>query len=210
VMTENVFAPDHPLPLSDHDGEHKERGLLLLLNAIILAITAILMGIAIALSLGNPITVVAGAKASLTDNSAPQPQPPQPMPTIQSTVGAHALPPAGGDARDETDTASDTADQSQRDISEAPSDALFKEFQAWANKQDVPTQAERVRPTQNARVQDLQQGPVPIVQEHRKGRPVQNARAEIRRLHHPQARVRRDQNARAEVRPVPDVRAQDQ
>jgi len=88
-------APDHPLPLSDHDGEHNERGLLLLLNATILAITTILMGIAIALSLGNPIKVFGDVKASLTDNSALQRQPVQPTPTIQSTVGAHALPPGG-------------------------------------------------------------------------------------------------------------------
>jgi hypothetical protein len=210
VSTEDGFTLNHPLPLvlSDHDGEYKERGLLLLLNATILTITAILMGIAITLSMGNPIKVFGDIKASLTDDSALQPHSLR-TPTIQSTV-AHALPPAAAGARDETAAASDIADQSQRDISKAPSDALLKQFQAWAAKQDVPTQIERAQPAQDARAQDLQQAPVPRVQEHQKGRSVRNARAEIRRLQHPHARVRRDQNARAEVRPVPDIRAQDQ
>jgi hypothetical protein len=216
VSTEDGFTLNHPLPLvlSDHEGEYdheveyRERGLLLLLNATILTITAILMGIAFTLSMGNPIKVFGDAKASLADDSALQPHSVPGTPTIRSTVGAHALPPTTAAPRDETATASDTADQNQRNISEPPSDALLKQFQAWAVKQDVPTQIERAQPMQNARAQDLQQAPVPPVQEHQKGRSVRNARAEIRRLHH--ARVRRDQNARTEVRPVPDVRAQDQ
>jgi hypothetical protein len=205
-----VFTPAQPLPLflSGREGTHQERGLLLLLNATILAITAILVGIAMALSLGNPIRVFEDAKASLTDSSTPQLQPVQPSPTIQATADARALPPAAGGAREETDAASATAGRSQRDIGESPSDALFREFQAWATKQDVPTQIERVRPAQDARAQDLQQAAVPPVQEHRKSRPVQNARAEIRRPRHPLARVR--QNAPAVVRPAPDVQAQDQ
>ena len=51
MSTEDGFNPDHPLPLflSDHAREPEERGLLLLLNAIILLMTVILIGIAIAL-----------------------------------------------------------------------------------------------------------------------------------------------------------------
>jgi hypothetical protein len=218
VSTEDGFTLNHPLPLvlSDHegeynhDGEYKERGLLLLLNATILTITAILMGTAITLSMGNPIKVFGDAKASLADDSALQPHSVPGTPTIRSTVGAHALPPATAAARDETASASDSADRNQKHISEAPSDALLKQFQAWAAKEDVPTQIERAQPMQNAQAQDLQRAPAPLVQEHQKSRSVRNARAEIRRLQHPHARVRRDQNARAEVRPVPDVRAQDQ
>jgi hypothetical protein len=196
VPTEDGFTPDHPLPLFrfDHASEREERGLLLLLNATILAITAILMGIAITLSLGNPVKVF-GNKASLTDNSALQPDPVQSKPTIQSTADAQALTPAARGARDEIATA--TTDQSQGDISEASSDALFRQFQAWAAKQAVPAQVERVQPTQDARAQDLQQTPVPPVQRRQRGQPVQNARAEIRRPQHPQARVRRDQNSPA-------------
>ena len=200
MSTEDGFDPDHPLPLflSDHAREPEERGLLLLLNAIILLITAILVGIAITLSLGNPVAVFGDIKASLTGNSALQPQPVQSTPTIQSTADAQALPSAARGGRDEVATAPDTADQSQGDPGEAPSDTLFRQFQAWAAKQDAPPQVERV------------QAPVPSIQKHQRVRPVQNARAEIRPLQHPQARVRRDQNPRAEVRPVQAVRAQDQ
>lgn len=214
MSMEDGFNPDDPLPLflSDRAGEPRERGLLLLLNAIILVITIILMGIAITLSLGNPITVFEDIKASLTDNSALQPQPVQSTPTIQSTADAQALPSTARGARDETATASNTADQSQGDLSEAPSDALFRQFQAWAAKQDARPQVEHVRPTQDARAQELQgaQAPVQSIQKHQRVRPVQNARAEIRPPQHPQARVRRDQNPRVEGRPVQDVRAQDQ
>jgi hypothetical protein len=206
VSTEDGFNPDHPLPLflSDHAREPEERGLLLLLNAIILLMTVILIGIAIALSLGNPVAVFGDIKASLTDKSALQPQPVQSTSTIQSTADAQTLPSAARGGRDEVATAPDTADQSQGDPGEAPSDALFRQFQAWAAKQDARPQVERVRPTQDA------QAPVPSIQTHQRVRPVQNARAEIRTLQHPQARVRRDQNPRVEVRPVQDVRAQDQ
>src|SRR5215475_2318350 len=113
VSTEDGFDPDHPLPLflSDHAREPEERGLLLLLNAIILLITAILVGIAITLSLGNPVAVFGDIKASLTGNSALQPQPVQSTPTIQSTAEAQALPSAARGGRDEIATATDTADQ---------------------------------------------------------------------------------------------------
>jgi hypothetical protein len=204
VPTEDGSIPDHPLPLfhSDRAGEHQERGLLLLLNAIIFAITAILIGIAAALSLGNPITVVEDIKTSLTDNSAHQPRSVQSTPTIQSAADVQALPTASRDAHDEIPAASDTADQRNGEISEAPSDAQFKQFLAWAAKNDVPTQVERVQPMQEARAQDLHDAQAPV-------RPILRHQG-IRPLQHPQARVRRDQNARVEVRPVRDARAQDQ
>jgi hypothetical protein len=94
VPMEGGFTPDHPLPL-----ERGERGLLLLLNAIILVITTILIGIAITLSSGNLVKVF-GDEASLTDNSAPKPLSVQSTPTIQSAADAQALPPAArGDPR---------------------------------------------------------------------------------------------------------------
>jgi len=191
VPVEDRFTPNHPLPL-----ERGERGLLLLLNATILAITTILIGIAITLSLGNPVKVF-GDKASLTDNSALQPLPVQSTSTTQSAADAQALPPARG-TRDEVATA--TADQSQGDITEATSDALFRQFQAWAAKQDVPAEVERVQPAQDVRAQDLQEAPVPPVQKRQRSQSVQNARAEIRRLRHPQATIRQDQNLPAPTR----------
>jgi hypothetical protein len=181
VPTKDGFTPDHPSPLSNHDGEHEERGLLLLLNAIILVITAILMGIAISLSLGNPVKVF-GEKASLTGNSAPKPDPVQSTPTIQSTADAQALTPAARGARDEIAAGLDTRDQSQAEISEASSGALLQQFQGWAAKQDARAPGERVPSIQDARAQDLQdaQAPAPPIQKHQRARPVQNARAPSR------------------------------
>jgi hypothetical protein len=173
VPTEDGFTPDHPLPLllSGHADEHEERGSLLLLNASILLLVASLVGMAIILSWGNPAKVFADIKASLTDISALQPDTVQSTPTIQSTADAQALPPtaSGAPTRDGTPAGSDSADQSQAEISAAPPGALLKQFQAWAAKEDARgAQIEAVRPAQDARAQVLQnaQARVLRIQKH--------------------------------------------
>jgi hypothetical protein len=213
VPTEDGFTSDHPLPLflSGHADEHEERGSLLLLNASILVLVASLIGMAIILSFGNPAKVFADIKASLIDISALQPDTVQSTPTIRSTADAKALPPTvrGASTRDEIATNSDTAEQSQAGISEAPSGALLKEFQDWAAKEDARAQIETVRPAQDARAQVLQSAQARVLPiQTQKVRPVQNTRAEIQNQRNP--RVWRDQNARVAVRPVQDARAQDQ
>jgi hypothetical protein len=173
VPTEDQFTPDHPLPLflSGHAYEHEERGSLLLLNASILVLVASLVGMAIILSFGNPAKVFADIKASLTDISALQPDTVQSTPTIQSAAYAQALPPtaSGAPTRDGTLAASDSADQSQAEISAAPPGALLKQFQDWAAKEDARgAQIETVRPAQDARAQVLQsaQARVLPIQKH--------------------------------------------
>jgi hypothetical protein len=202
MPTEDGFPPDHPLPLflSGHADEH-ERGSLLLLNAIILVITAILVGMAAALSLGNPLKVYTDIKASPTAISTLQPDTVQPTPTIQSTTDSQALPPTARVAptRDEIPATFDSADQSQGEISAAPPGALLKQFQAWVAKEDARAQ---IKPDAQAQVLQSAQTPVSSIQKHRTVRPVQNARAEIR---HPRARVRPDQNGRVEVRNPADT-----
>jgi hypothetical protein len=161
---EDDFTSDDPLPLflSGHADEHEERGSLLLLNAGILLLVASLVGVAIILSWGNPAKVFAAVTASPTNISADQSTPTIPStPRLQSTVDARAI-------------------QSTPD-----GQALLKQFQAWAAKQDAPAQVEPVQS-------------------------VQDARAEIRPVQNPRPKLRREQNLQARVPPVPDDRAQDQ
>ena len=215
------FTSDHPLPLflSGHADEHEERGSLLLLNASILLLVASLVAMAIILSWGNPVKVFADVTASLTNISALQPGTGQSTPTIpsaptvQSAADAQASPPtvSGAPTRNEIAAASEPADQSQTEISEATSEALFKQFQAWA--------AERARvgpaqPVQDSPAQVVQDAPAPVaenvgapvqpMQKHRGVRHVQDARAESRPVQNPRPQVRREQNAQVQVPPVSD------
>jgi hypothetical protein len=178
VPTEDEFTPDQPLPLflAGH-----ERGSLLLLNVIILVITAILVGMAISLSLGNPLKVYADIKASPTAISTLQPDTAQPTLAIQSTTDSQALPPTArvASTRDEIPATFDSADRGQGENSAAPPGALLNQFQTWATKENARAQIE---PDAQAQVLQSAQIPVPSIQKHRT--PIQNARAEIR---HPRA-----------------------
>ncbi|GLR85915.1 hypothetical protein [Bradyrhizobium iriomotense] len=197
------------------------------LKASILVATATAIGIAI-LSVENPATLFADVTALRIDNSVLQPDTDQSTPTVQSTAmqstaDAQALPPTARDAPsvnpesappsvnktaatnaptdDEFAAASEPAAQSQTESSELPSEALFKQFQAWRAEED--------RRAQVALLQDARPEIWPM-QKHRRVRPVQNARAKIRHAQKPRAKVQREQNAEVPVRPVQDARAQDQ
>jgi hypothetical protein len=193
------FASDHPLPLflSGHDAdEHEERSSLLLLNASILLLVASLVAMAIILAWGNPVKVFASVTPWLTSISAPQPgteqstptvESEQSTPTVESAVDGHALPPkaSGAPSRNENAAASEPGELSQSEISEPTSEALFKQFQAWAavraqvgqHVQDAPTQVVEDAP---ATVAGNAGAPVRPMQKHRSVRHVQDARAESR------------------------------
>lgn len=151
MPTIDDFVSDHSSPLfpSGHADEHEEHGSLLLLNASILVLVASLVAMAVLLSWGNPVKVVADITASLTNISALQPGSDQSTPTIpsaptaQSAADAQALPPtgSGAPAHNEVAVGSEPADHGQTEISEPTSGALFKQFQAWEAKQDAPAQA---------------------------------------------------------------------
>src|SRR5205807_4845174 len=81
------------------------------------------------LLVGNPVAHF--VTASLVDISAFQADTAQSTPTIQSTVGADALPPTARDAptRDKIAATFEPADRSQTEISEPPAEALLKQFQ---------------------------------------------------------------------------------
>jgi hypothetical protein len=184
------------------------------------------------LSVRNPAVLFANATASLVGTLAPDGTG-QPMPTIQSTVLAQALPPTATEAPtgDEIAATFKSAPQNQTEISQPPAESLFEQFRAWAAEQDArarvspvqpvqdaQAQASPVQPVQDAQAQVVQNARVQIrpvqrrrqarsAQKHREARPVQNARAEIRPVKN--VRAQRRQNARVQVRPVQNTQAPD-
>jgi hypothetical protein len=214
-----------PLFLSGHA---EERGSLLLLNASIFVLVASLVGMAIILSLGNPAKVFADIKASLTDISALQPGTVQSTPTIpsaptvqsaaeaqavQSTADAQALPPTAKDAptRDEIAAAPEPAGQSQTENSEPASEALFRQFQAWAAEEGTRAQVKPVQPAQDAPAPVVENAPAPVrPMQKQRARSVQDARAETLHVQKPRAKDLREQNAQVQAPHVTDARALDQ
>jgi hypothetical protein len=221
--------------------EEPRRSSLLLKTTGLFVVAAIVIGGAMTLTLGNPMDLfaVADSAASQADSAAAQPntdQPPAPpvqAPPVQSTADAGQT--AGSTpSREDVTAAADNA-------AAPPSGALLKQFQSWAAQQDaqpqgaptqgaqtqgVQTQVEPVRPIQDATPQaeparpaqdaatqpsDDAPAPVRVAQKHRRARPVQNARAEIRIPRpRPAAGVRPDRNARADARPPQDGRPPEQ
>jgi hypothetical protein len=234
MPTKDGFSPGHPVPVFLAD-ELEEQGIgkawdtaaisSLVLKASIWVATATAIGIAI-LSVGNPATLFADVTASfedvtasLIDKSAPKLGTDQSTPTVQSTAGAQALPPIAQDPPTSTEivAASEPAGQIQTENSEPVSEALFKQFQAWADEKDAQAQAEPVQdaPTQVgqnslAQVEEKPRASSRPVQKHRNIRAVHNARAEIRAVHNARKKIRRERNARVQAPPVQDARAQQQ
>jgi hypothetical protein len=236
MPTENGFEPDQPLPLflSGEADELEPRRTSPILKAGMLVIAVAVSGVAIALSLGNPLKVFTDATASLIDNSAVGSGAGQSTAATQ-TVAQAQPDQSPADAQHSTQTAdsAQTPDgpaavpgptgQTQTADNEPPSGLLLGQFQAWAAKdgtraevepaqpvQDSPAAVEPAKPVQDAPAQVAENAPAPArsTQTHRKVRSVQNARAEIRHIQKPQARVRRAQNT--DVGPGQDPRTQDQ
>ena len=246
MPTNDGFDPAHPLPrfLADQADQADEQGIGNALDQVaptsrvfkasILIAAATATGIAV-LAAGDPAALLAWGSATLVGNSS------QSTPTIQSVVDAPALIPSTTDAqvldaqvlppttkdapaRDEI-AASEPAGKDQTENSELATEALFRQFQAWAAEREAKAR-EPVQPVQDAPAQLVQQNdPAPaaenvrvpnrLVQKRRQVRSVHNARAEIR-TQHLRKQVRRAERARAErppaqaERPPPqDARAQD-
>jgi hypothetical protein len=166
------------------------------------------------LSGGDPVTFFADVTASMVDKSASRPDTDQSTPTIQSTADAQVLPATENDApsRDELAAAPESADQSQMENNEPSSDALFREFQAWAAEKDAQAQAGPVQSVQDAPTQVAENTRAPFrpMQKHQHVRPFHSARAEIRPVQNPRRKVRREKNARVKDASAQDAQAQDQ
>ena len=237
MATKDGFPPDDQFPvfLSEHAEKTRQPDIgkawdiaiisSRILKTSIVAVTVTAIGIAI-LSIGNPVALVANVTDWWVDKSALQPGADPSTSTIQSIASTHQstastqdLPPTTTDAptRDEIAAAVEPADQSQAEQSQAEvnqplTEALFKQFQAWAAEEETRAQVEPAQPVQAAPVQVAQDAPAQVrsVKKHRRVRSVQNARAEIRPQRNHRARVREEQDARVQVPPVADPRAQDQ
>ncbi|MEH2529355.1 hypothetical protein V1277_004268 [Bradyrhizobium sp. AZCC 1588] len=242
MPTKDGFSPGHPLPVFLAD-ELEEQGIgkawdtaavsSLVLKASIWVAAATAIGIAI-LSVGNPSTLFADVTASfadvtasLVDKSALKPGTDQSTPAVQQTADAQALPPTTPDAptRDEIAAAPEPAGQSQTENSQAENsepvtEALFKQFQAWADEKDAQAQVAPVHSIQDAPTQAVQNSLAQVadnpgassrpVQKRRNARAVHNARAEIRAVHNSRKKLRRERTARVLVPPAQDARAQQQ
>jgi hypothetical protein len=199
-----------------------------ILKMSIVAVTVTAIGIAI-LSTGNPVALVANVTDWWVDKSALQPGADPSPSTLQSVAGTQDLPTTTTDApaRDEIAAAVEPADQSvaaveqsaaavepseqsQAEVGKPLTEALFKQFQAWAAAEETRARVEPAQPVQAAPARMAQEAPAQVrpTKKHRRARSVQNARAEIRPQRNHRARVREEQDA--QVPPVADPRAQDQ
>ena len=238
MPTKAGFDPTHPLPrfLADRaeqdignatdfgNATHRAVPASRAFKASILIATATATGIAV-LAIGNPVGLLAEMSASLVGNSAPAPTPAiqsaAEPPAIVASADAQDSPPTTNEAPSRSEiAASEPADKDQTEKSEPPSEALFRQFQAWAAEQDAQPPGEPVQPVQDAQAQIVQNVPAPAaknvrvpyrqVQKRRQVRaPVRNARAEVR-TQNLRKQIPRAQSARAERPPIQDARAQGQ
>jgi hypothetical protein len=216
-------TPEHPLPLflsqsadepSEHDvGQVWDRTAISsrILKATIAVLSAATISMAIVL-LTNPATLLADVMALLVDRPVLETVTVQPTP-VQSIADAEPLPPTAKDAPApaETITASEPPGQSQTEESQPASEALFQQFQAWLAQENERAQIGPIQPVQQTSAQVVQDAPAPVrpTQRHRRVRPVQNARAELRNAQKPRAKVRQEQTARAQIGRAQDARAQE-
>jgi hypothetical protein len=182
--------------LSDHLEESKQGSVgtwgttpisspILKSSVLVAAAVAIVLAV---LLLGNPLLIFASATAPAA--AAPQDETRQLIPTIQPTASAQTSPQILSEepTRHEIAAAFSTAHRSRIETRQPPAQALFKQFQAWADEEDARSRAEPVQLAQVARAQA-----------------VQNARAQARpALEHRQ--VRSEHKSRAKVRPSKNAR----
>lgn len=166
-------------------------------------------GIAV-MAMGNPAALFADLSASRIEQALPPS-----APTIQAAADVQAVPPAARDAAANEIVASEPAGKDQAERSETTSEALFRQFQAWAAEQDARAPAALIPPDQDAAARPAQEVPAPAAENvrapHRlvqKRRQVRSARAELR-TQNLRKQVRQAEGARAERPPVQDPRAQD-
>ena len=176
----HCFLADESLLLAnepERQGIADEADQQLLLKASILVAIAAAISIAIS-SVGNLGTPFA---ASVADKSALQPGTDQLAPTVQSTADAEALPPTAKNAPSrDVAAATEPAGRNQPESSAPLSEALFREFQAWAAEKDAQAQVQPVRqPVQDAAAKTAgnARASLRLAQKQPRVRPVHNTRA---------------------------------
>jgi hypothetical protein len=234
MPTKDDFDPDHRLPRflarepeQQSPGKAWDRAVISshVLKASICAAAATALSIAILSVVGNPVTLLADATASLARKSAPQPDTYRSMPTtIQSSADVQTLPTKEVLAREENAASSEPTDPNPTENGEG----LFRQFQAWAAEKDEQAEVGPVQPVQDAPAQVVQNAPALVVQngpaqiaedtraslkpkqKHRHVRALRNAQAEMRPVHNPRKKVQREQNSRVQDAPAQEARAPEQ
>lgn len=236
MPTKDGFDPAEPLPQflvaraeQDMRGSENDPGgaaatsPVFKASALIAAVAA--TGLTV-LAIGNPAALLAGMSAPHVGDSSSLPTPTAAAApaSIASTADAQAVPPTTNHAPARADiAASDPAGNGQAEEGES-SEALFRQFQAWAAEQAAQAQRGPAQPVQDAPAQVVQpasaatNGPAPAAenvrvpsqraQKRRQVRAAHNARAEMR-TQNLQKQVRPAQGARAERPLMQDARAQD-
>lgn len=235
-----LFLSEHPENAEQLDiGKALNRATMSsrVLKASMVAVTTTAIGIAI-LAVADPVEILGNVTALWVEKSTPQPD--SAAPATQSIASTQDAPPARDmSAHEEIAVAAvepanpvqapnpiqanpgqaepgqanpAPAEPSQAEIGQPVTEALFKQFQAWAAEEESRKKVEPVQPAQAAPVQVERDAPAQVqpAKRHRRARSVQNARAELRphRTHRP--RVREEQHAPMPIAPVPDPRAQEQ
>ena len=237
MPTKDDFNPDQRLPRflarepeQQSLGKARDRTVI---KASIWAAAATALSIAILSVVGNPVTLLADVTASIADltaslahKSALEPDTYQSMPTIQSSADVQALPTTAKEvlAREENAASSEPTGQNPTENGEG----LFRQFQAWAAEKDEQAEVGPVQSVQDAPAQVVQNAPALVVQDapaqiaedtraslkpkqkHRHVRALRNARAEMRHVHNPRKKVRREQDSRVQGRPAQEARAPEQ
>ena len=158
-------------------------------------------------------------------------------PAGQSATVAQALPPVAHEAPTGGEIAAPfkTADQSETETRQPPTESLLGQFQAWAAGENARIEIPPAQPMQDAPAQPIQDAqPQPVqdaqansgqdtranpvqdaraqirpVQKHQPVRHVRNALSEIRLKQSLRAKIRREQNARVRLRSAQDAQAQE-
>jgi hypothetical protein len=217
VQTRDEYAPDHPLPvfLSREAQFYEEpRRSSWLIRVGLAVVAALVIGAAMTLSLGHPMSIFADASPS--DSPAAQPATDQstpPAPQVQTATtatdaGQTAAIPQGNTpgntqgntqgstaSRDDVAATSNPGSDGQAATADPPPGALLKQFQSWAAAQDAEKQGGSAPPAQDAPTQVEPVRPM-----------IQNTQAPVEPI-----RPIQDVTTRADpAPPVQDVATQDQ
>ncbi len=176
MPTNDDFDTGGPLPrflaeqAEQEFGNVRDEGVVLArLFKVSLAVAAVAVaGIAV-LALGNPLALFSDATASLAGSSSSQPVINQPPPVVQAAVTAPVVIPPAVDAQAAPPVTATPDAPAREEVAaaepavkptDAASEALFRQFQAWVVEQDAQPQpkAEPVQPVQDP-------PPAPIMRE---------------------------------------------
>lgn len=230
MTTDNGFQPDRPpIFLTERADEVRHADIerrwdvaaissrIFKASALAAAVTTIGVG---ALSVGNPVLLVANLTDWWNDKPALQLEADTSASTLQTIAEAQDAPATAEEpAREQVAAAAAAAPavqnqaepprpadvaQSQTENGPPVSAELFRQFQAWA------TEDEARRRTESAPARVAQEShPARPAKKHRRAHSVQNARAEVRPPRQHRTRVREEQEQREPIAPAADPRAVD-